>query len=214
MKAQAARFGTEIVTDRRGVVDLSARPFASRWNGETSMPRRLSSSPPALRPLLGIPSEARFMGHGVSACATCDGFFFKGKRLVVVGGGDTAMEEAHLPHQLRHPRDRRAPPRRVPRRQDHAGARGSNPEDRRDPEFARSSRILGRRTPSRVAGVSLHNVKTGAITRSGDGRCIRRDRTRAEDQLFEGQLDLDPSGYLPNPDRPRRRSRASTRPAT
>ncbi|MGA3214451.1 MAG: thioredoxin-disulfide reductase [Acidimicrobiales bacterium] len=99
MRAQAERFGAEIVTERAFRVDLSAAPIAV-WTGDTQ------ASEPAVKAksliiatgarslMLGIDNEARLLGYGVSTCATCDGFFFRGKQIVVVGGGDSALEEA------------------------------------------------------------------------------------------------------------------------
>jgi thioredoxin reductase (NADPH) len=91
---QAARFGTEFVTADVDRVDLSSRPFGI-WVGETEYrARSVIVSTGASARMLGLPSEQRLLGHGVSTCATCDGFFFRGKALAIVGGGDSAVEEA------------------------------------------------------------------------------------------------------------------------
>lgn len=94
MKKQAARFGTELVSERVTKVDFSARPFKV-WSGERMEEAQsviIATGASAKR--LGLESEKALYGRGVSACATCDGFFFKGKEVVIVGGGDAAMEEA------------------------------------------------------------------------------------------------------------------------
>ena len=93
MRAQAARFGTHFIGAHAEKVNLRARPFEIHAGGEILHTRALIIATGASAKLLGIPTEAKLLGHGVSACATCDGFFFKQKRLFVVGGGDTAMEE-------------------------------------------------------------------------------------------------------------------------
>ena len=94
-EAQAAKFGTEFVVGHVTRVDLSRRPFVATVDDEYELTGdALVISTGATAQLLGIPGEDALMGHGVSACATCDGFFFRGKELAIVGGGDSAMEEA------------------------------------------------------------------------------------------------------------------------
>ncbi len=103
MRQHAERFGTEVVADHIGHVDLSRRPFELTGDsGRYSCDALIIATGAAAR-YLGLPSEERFRGRGVSACATCDGFFFKGQRVAVVGGGNTAVEEAlYLSHLVSH----------------------------------------------------------------------------------------------------------------
>jgi thioredoxin reductase (NADPH) len=94
MRAQAERFGAEFISDTVTVVDLKSRPFVTRTAHAEYHSRSVIIATGATARLLGIPSERALIGHGVSTCATCDGFFFRGKPIAVVGGGDSAMEEA------------------------------------------------------------------------------------------------------------------------
>ena len=94
MREQARRFGARVKFEMVSKVDLSARPFRFQCDDQSYSADALILSTGASAKLLGLPSEKELMGYGVSACATCDGFFFKGKEVAVIGGGDTALEEA------------------------------------------------------------------------------------------------------------------------
>jgi thioredoxin reductase (NADPH) len=96
MKQQAIRFGAEYVDGDVEVADLSKRPFRLRIGGEPEETRTLIVASGASARWLGLPNEQRLIGHGVSSCATCDGFFYRGKKIMVIGGGDSAMEEANF----------------------------------------------------------------------------------------------------------------------
>src|SRR5438067_11025000 len=94
MKKQAAKFGTDYMSGHLVSADLSERPFKLNFGKQTVLTRTLIIASGASARWLGLPSEQALIGHGVSSCATCDGFFFRGKEIVVIGGGDSAMEEA------------------------------------------------------------------------------------------------------------------------
>lgn len=94
MREQATRFGTEILTARITRVDFSAQPFRVWSGGDEYSARAVIISTGAQSLMLGLPAEERLLGHGLSTCATCDGFFFRGQEIAVIGGGDSALEEA------------------------------------------------------------------------------------------------------------------------
>ena len=132
MEKQAARFGADSLAqsvDRGRPVQPPVRHLGRRPG--VAGAKTLIIATGASADWLEVPGEERLRGRGVSACATCDGFFFRDRELVVVGGGDSAMEEAHFLTKFATQGHDRAPPRRVPRVQDHAGPRAREPEDLR-----------------------------------------------------------------------------------
>ncbi len=196
MRAQAEHVGTEIVMDMIVKVDLKQRPFRLEADsGDVYTCDALIIATGAQARWLGLPSEEAFKGYGVSACATCDGFFYKGKEVVVVGGGNTAVEEAIFLTNF-------ASKVIVVHRRDHFRAEKilqdrlfNNPKIEVVWDSA-IAEIVGTEAPRAVAGVRLENVKTGKITeRKVDGVFIAIGHAPAT-ELFKGQLDLKPSGYL------------------
>jgi thioredoxin reductase (NADPH) len=194
-KRQAARFGTRFLLDDATAVDLSARPFRIRVGDAEYAADTLIIATGASAKLLGIPSERRLMGHGVSACATCDGFFFKDKAVGVVGGGDTAMEEANFLTkyatrvQVLHRRDQLRASKIM---QDRA---------RRNPKIeflwnVAVDEILGDAPNGGVTGVAVVDTVTGARrTVSLEGLFIAIGH-EPNTHLVAGQLDMDPRGYI------------------
>lgn len=196
MQAQAEHVGTRFVQDTIASVDLGARPFAligdsgTQYRAET-----LIIATGAQANWLGIESEERFKGFGVSACATCDGFFFRGKRVAVVGGGNTAAEEAlfltnfadhvtliHRRSVLRADKTnqlRLAENRKITLRYDTV-----------------VDEVLGRDDPKGVEGVRLRSLEDGATeTLAVDGLFVAIGHSPAT-ELFRGQLDMDGEGYI------------------
>ncbi len=194
MRAQAERFGTEIVQGDVSRVDLSSRPFRVEAGGTLYTAHAVIVATGASAKLLGLPAERALMGRGVSTCATCDGFFFKGKPIAVVGGGDTALEEAIFLTRfaskvtLVHRRDAFRASKIM---QDKAL---SNPKI----EVAWNSIVKDVVDASRgeVSGIVLENTKTGAVTTvpvEGVFVAIGHSPNTA---LFAGQLEMDANGYL------------------
>jgi thioredoxin reductase (NADPH) len=196
MRLQAEHVGTRMVSDHITKVDLSRRPFRLEGDsGDTFSCDTLIVATGAQAKWLGLPSEARFQGFGVSACATCDGFFFRGKEVVVVGGGNTAVEEAlYLSHlaakvTLVHRRDSLRSEKIL---QDRL-FKQKNVEVVWDSAI---EEICGTDSPPGVTHVRLRNVKFGQISQvKTDGVFIAIGH-KPSTELFAGQLDMKPGGYL------------------
>jgi thioredoxin reductase (NADPH) len=193
-REQAVRFGTEILSGDVGRVDLRERPFRT-WVGDSVVrSRTLIVASGASAKLLGIESERILMGHGVSACATCDGYFFKGQELVVVGGGDTAMEESNFLTKF-------ASKVYVVHRRDRLRA-SKIMQDRafKNPKIAfiwnsTVEEILGTEQ-KKVRGVRLRNLLTGATTEMPVGGVFVAIGHAPNTRLFEGQVEMDEHGYI------------------
>jgi thioredoxin reductase (NADPH) len=196
MKAQAEHVGAEFVGDIVESVDLSKRPFAVKCDsGDQYLAETLIISTGAQAKWLGLPTEETFQGFGVSACATCDGFFYRGKEVVVVGGGNTAVEEALFLTNFAskvtvvHRRDEFRAERILVNRLE----ANSKIEVIWDSAI---DEILGTTEPMGVTGARLKNVKTGAVTEiAADGVFIAIGHEPSS-QLFKGQLEMNGSGYL------------------
>ena len=194
MRDQAARFGTEMVQATAERVDLSRRPFTVWADGKDYRARTLIVATGASAKLTGLPSETELMGMGVSACATCDGFFFRDKRVVVVGGGDTAMEEATYLTRfcsevvVVHRRDTLRASKIM---QDRARA---NPKIR----FVWDSELAAIVDPGlrKVIAVRLRHVTTGAITEHATDGVFIAIGHQPNTAFLAGQLPTDARGYL------------------
>jgi thioredoxin reductase (NADPH) len=196
MEAQALHVGTKIVTDHVSKVDLSQRPFRLACDsGTVYLADTLILATGAQARWLDLPSEQKFKGYGVSACATCDGFFYKNKEVVVIGGGNTAVEEALFLTNF-------ASKVTVVHRRDAFRAEKIL-QDRlfKHPKIdvvwdSVLEDVRGAEAPPKVTHVRLKNVKTGAVTeRAVDGVFIAIGHTPAT-ELVAGQLELKPSGYV------------------
>lgn len=196
MQAQAQAVGARLISDIIVEVDLSKRPFVcSGDSGDTYTAETLIISTGANARWLGLPAEKKFMGFGVSACATCDGFFYRGKQVAVIGGGNTAVEEAiYLTNHaekvtLVHRRDELRAEKIL---QDRLL---KNPKI----EVVWNSvlvDILGDEDPPGVTVVQLENVKTSETTDLAvDGVFIAIGHDPAT-KLFVGKLDMDGEGYI------------------
>jgi thioredoxin reductase (NADPH) len=198
MRAQAARFGAEFVTTKVGRVDLSAEPLRV-WAADPStgeevehLARSVIVSTGAKSLMLGLPAEERLLSRGVSTCATCDGFFFRGQEIAVVGGGDSALEEAIFLTKFGESVTvihRRKELRASKIMQDRAF---SNPKIR----FIWDSEVVDVVGGTKVEGLKLRNLVTGEesdLAVSGLFVAIGHEPNTA---LFRGQLDMDDAGYL------------------
>jgi thioredoxin reductase (NADPH) len=196
MQAQAEHVGTNIVMDHINKVELRARPVRLEGDsGDTYTCDALIICTGAQARWLDLPSEVHFKGHGVSACATCDGFFYKGKDVVVVGGGNTAVEEALFLTNfankvtLIHRRDFLRAEKILQERL------FKNPKIEVIWDSA-VEEVVGTSEPKSVTGVVLKNVKTGMTSEiTTDGFFVAIGHAPAT-ELFKGQLDMTSSGYL------------------
>jgi len=193
---QAARFGAEFLTSKARRVDLSSRPFGV-WTHSTEgdpdvLARSLIVATGARALMLNVPGEARLMGHGVSTCATCDGFFFRNQKIVVVGGGDSALEEASFLTRFGENVTvvhRRKELRASKIMQDRAFA-----NDKIDFRWdAVVTEILG---DAKVRGVALTNLVTNEQdTLEADGVFVAIGHV-PNTTVFAGMLDMDENGYI------------------
>jgi thioredoxin reductase (NADPH) len=196
MEKQAHHVGTRIVTDLVTDLDLSQRPFRLTCDsGDIYIAETVILATGAQARWLGLPSEDAFQGGGVSACATCDGFFYRGKEVVVVGGGNTAVEEALFLTNF-------ASQVTIVHRRDHFRAERILQERLfKHPKIkvvwdSAIDEICGTQGPAKVTHVRLKNVKTGATTELlADGVFIAIGHAPAT-ELVKGQLKLKPSGYV------------------
>ena len=194
MKKQAERFGTRFIQGNVGKVDLSRRPFKIFLDEETLLTDALIIACGASAKLLNLPSEKALMGHGVSACATCDGFFFKEKKVLVVGGGDTAMEEATF--LTKFAREVSV----VHRRDALRASKIMQEKARKNPKISfiwntEIENILGEET-GKVTGVLLKNTRTQTVKEEPcDGVFIAIGH-EPNSSLFKGQIDLNETGYI------------------
>jgi len=193
MRAQAERFGTEFLTGEVTAVALAQRPFTLTIDGDKTVHAKtliIATGASAIQ--IGVKNEARLTGHGVSTCATCDGFFFKGNELVVVGGGDSAMEEAifltkfatkvSIVHRRDKLRASKIMQDRAMKNDKITFVWNTIVED-----------ILGSET---VTGVHLKNLVTGKATELACAGVFVAIGHRPNTNLFHGKIDMDAKGYI------------------
>jgi thioredoxin reductase (NADPH) len=194
MRKQAQRFETEIVSDDVTSVDFSERPFKVSTSDETHLTHSVIISTGASARMLNVPGERELLGHGVSTCATCDGFFFRDKELLIVGGGDSAMEEAIFLTKFAtkvtvvHRRDSLRASKIM---QDRAF---DNPKI----DFIWDSVISEIRGEGKVERALIENLKTGETTEVRTDGVFVAIGHDPNTKLFEGQLELT-GGYIVAP---------------
>jgi thioredoxin reductase (NADPH) len=196
MEKQSAEVGAKLVSDHVNRVELGQRPFRiSCDSGDIYIAESLVIATGAQARWLDIPSEQAFRGHGVSACATCDGFFYRGREVIVIGGGNTAVEEALFLTNF-------ANKVRVVHRRDAFRAERILQERLfRHPKIeviwdSVLEKVSGDDSPRKVTGAAIRNVKTGAVTEiRADGIFIAIGHSPAS-ELFAGQVQMKANGYI------------------
>jgi thioredoxin reductase (NADPH) len=196
MKAQAEHVGTKFMHDLIVEVDFDHRPFVLIGDSGTRYTAdSVIIATGAQARWLGLPSESKFQGFGVSACATCDGFFYRGKEVVVVGGGNTALEEALFLTNFA------TKVTIIHRRGEFRGERILQKRVFEHPKIeviwnAEVEEVLGNDAPLSVTGVNVKDSKTGKVTElRADGLFIAIGHSPAT-SVFSGKLDMKPGGYL------------------
>src|SRR5437588_7580806 len=190
VRAQAARFGAEFLTANAERIDFSSAPFRVWAEGREFRARTVIISTGATARMLGLPSEARLLGHGLSTCATCDGFFFRGLEIAVVGGGDSAIEEANFLTRFAtkvsviHRRDELRASKIM---QDRAFA---NPKI----AFIWNAVVEDVLGDEKVTSLRLRNVVSGDVSDLPVGGVFVAIGHDPNTKLFVGQLELDPGG--------------------
>jgi len=195
MRAQAEHNGARVVTTDVTAVDLAARPFKIATGEGEFLAETLIVATGASAKWMGIPSEEKFRNHGLSACATCDGAFFKGMPLIVVGGGDTAMEEATYLSNLA------AKVTIVHRRDGFRASQAMLERARRNPkiEFVTNAivdEILGDLPRPGVTGVRLRDPRDGRTRELACQGIFVAIGHSPNSELYKGKLDMDETGYL------------------
>jgi len=194
MKKQAERFGTEMIAEDATAVDFKRQPFVVRAGAASYESHTVIIATGASAKLLGLDAESKLMGRGVSTCATCDGFFFKDQNIMVVGGGDSAMEEALFLSRLGRKVDV------VHRRDNLRASKIMQERALKNPkiEFIWNSAVDGIADvdQGKVTGVRVKNLQTGALDeRPVDGLFIAIGH-RPNTQIFRGQVELLPNEYI------------------
>ncbi len=191
-RAQAARFGAEFITEKVTRVDFSQRPFRVWVRDQEYRAEAIIVSTGAQSLMLGLDEESRLMGHGLSTCATCDGFFFRGQEIAVVGGGDSALEEATFLTRFAekvtiiHRRDELRASKIM---QDRAFA---NPKI----EFLWNHTVTAIKGDDRVEGIEVTSTVDGAVSEMPVTGLFVAIGHRPNTDLFQGVLDMEDTGYL------------------
>ncbi|MDE3074409.1 MAG: thioredoxin-disulfide reductase [Chloroflexota bacterium] len=197
-KKQAERFGTEVVPVDVEAVDLHERPFKIEAAGETYLSKTVIIATGAQAKWLGVPGEERLTGHGVSGCATCDGFFFRDRHLAVIGGGDTALEEATFLTRFAsevtvvHRRDQLRASKAMQQRA------VENPKI----DFLWNAEVIEMLGEEKLEALRLRDAQTCEETTRPFGGVFVAIGHQPNTELFKGQIDLDAKGYIsvPNPE--------------